>query len=233
LTGNKLRLTNYSALDAFLPSNGPAALLPRGTTTNPRNYQNQLAGEVVALTVNIAADASDPAFASSTQLLRNLLVATGPFAGLTVQQVLDEANRWLGGCGSTFSPSQLLAAVSAINANYEGGTVDLGYLICPAAVRMENSAAVDQYVASPAVVYPNPTSGNCTIDFELAHSSSVEVVVMSATGQLVWQQTINYDSAGLQSLHLPLAELSVAPGLYLIRLHHDGVVEEKRVVVND
>jgi hypothetical protein len=229
--GNKLRLTNYSAVDAFLPSSGPAALLPRGTTTNPRSFQNQLAGEVVALTLNVQADATDAAFAPSSLLLRNLLVAAGPFAGYSVQQVLDEANRWLGGCGSVFTPAQLLAAVSAINANYQNGTVDLGYLICPVSVRIENTAMQAPADPAGAVVYPNPTSGNCTLDFMVTEPGTVDVAMMNTTGQLVWRQTSYIETAGKQSMNIAMRENGLAPGLYLLRISYGGRVEEKRIVV--
>lgn len=62
----------------------------------------------------------------------NLVVTSGDFAGMTVQEVLDLANQVIGGCNTTYTPSQLNNIVDAINKSYDNGIDNgSGILTCP------------------------------------------------------------------------------------------------------
>lgn len=78
-----------------------------------------LFGEVVALSLNVGFDAV-PGFTASEPLtpLGELVLASGPCAGMTVVHVLDEANLVLGGCPSALTPVDAAACVTAINASF-------------------------------------------------------------------------------------------------------------------
>lgn len=129
--GNTLTLTSAQAITNFLPSGSTPSALPIGTLTNPGgSYSNVLAGQAVTLTLNIGFDNANPLFSVNTNSLGSLVLTSGLFSGWTVNQVLAEANKVLGGCGSSYSPSDLNAALTSINENYDNGTVDKGFLTC-------------------------------------------------------------------------------------------------------
>ena len=126
-----LKLTTAKAVEGFLPSGSTPSVLPAGTLTNPAGtYSNVLAGQVVALTLNIGFDNYDPAFGSSTINLKNLFISTGTFSGKSVQFLLDEANKALGGCSTTYSLSDINSAVTSINENYDNGISTGNLLSC-------------------------------------------------------------------------------------------------------
>lgn len=143
-----LRFTAAAAVQQFLPQTAAPAPLARSDEDPPAgSAYSALAGEVVALKLNLYYDDYER---SRTPLrtgleLRHLVVASGPFQGLDVTRLLTTAERVLGddpartvtynlfaGAPKTFAftVAQLHAAVAQVNDNFEGGTVDRGYLAC-------------------------------------------------------------------------------------------------------
>jgi hypothetical protein len=102
--------------------------------TNPTSSgAGVFAGQVLALQLNVAL--SGPVFAGG---LGNLHIASGNLVGLTVSQVLDLANRALGGCLTAADIALLTSrgittisglndVVDAINENFDGG--NNGFLV--------------------------------------------------------------------------------------------------------
>lgn len=126
--------TVAQAVLLFLPQSGnPGPLMM--SMTNPVTMNNTLAGDTLALALNVTFDAKDSAFSTSSTRLGSLVVAdpSSLLYGLSVQQVLDTANAFLSGQPSAMSVSaaDLDTAVSRINANFDGGTVDQGFLGMP------------------------------------------------------------------------------------------------------
>lgn len=130
--GNTLTLTSAQAVTDFLPSGSTPSLLPVGNTVNPGgSYSNVLAGQLVTAVLNVGFDANDPNFSSNTTKTGDLVIVSGTFAGLTINQLIAEANKTIGGCSSKYTPSQLNTALSSFNENYDNGTKDNGYTTCP------------------------------------------------------------------------------------------------------
>ena len=129
-TNHTIDLSSAQDVEDFLPSGSTPSALTQSYTNPGTTYNNVLAGQVVALSLNIGFDDYDANFGASSTLLKDLTVVSGTFAGQTVQNVLDEANSFLGGCGSTYTASQLNAAVTAINENFVGGNSTGNYLGC-------------------------------------------------------------------------------------------------------
>ncbi|MBI2300851.1 MAG: hypothetical protein HYU66_18230 [Armatimonadetes bacterium] len=131
-----LRLTSSAAVEAYLPDGGTAEILTQNYT-DPTLGENEhisvLAGQAVALTLNVGFDLTDPSFSANATNLKDLVVAdsASPFYGWTVQQVLSEANLVLGGCGGTHTPAEVNEAASAINENFDDGVTDVGFLRLP------------------------------------------------------------------------------------------------------
>ncbi len=124
-----LDLTSSLAVQNFLPSGGTPLPLPV-SMINPVGYGNTLAGQIVALGLSIGFDNYDEDFSEATGSLANLIVADGMFAGWTVGEIYEEANRFIGVCGSNYSANDLNHVVSSINENFVDGNIDNRYLIC-------------------------------------------------------------------------------------------------------
>ncbi|HYV91213.1 MAG TPA: T9SS type A sorting domain-containing protein [Chitinophagales bacterium] len=134
--GSTLLLTDAQAVTDFLPSTTTPSVLPAGAMVNPgSSYLNVFAGQLETATLNVGFDSYDPDFSSNSLLLGDLIIASGPFAGWTVSQLLTEANNAIGGCSSTYSLSDLNDALDAINNNYDNGTSNNGYLNCPCTIQ--------------------------------------------------------------------------------------------------
>jgi len=131
---NSAQFTTAPAVAAFLPQAGAPASLSR-RYINPPDLMNPFAGEMLALTLNIGFDANDAAFSSGTAPLASLVVADpiSPYFGLTVGDVLTSANLLLSGRMQdvTVSLADTFDTVNRINANFENGTADLGFLSLP------------------------------------------------------------------------------------------------------
>lgn len=127
--GYTLKLTSANAVMNFLPQGGTASALST-SYIDPLTVNNVFAGQVVALSISVSFDQNISAFGASNNSLSGLVITTGDFAGWTVMQLLNEANRKLGGCSSVYSFSQLNAAVTSVNENFDNGTTVGDFLTC-------------------------------------------------------------------------------------------------------
>jgi hypothetical protein len=127
---NTITLTSAQAVTDYLPAGGTPAVL-KTSYTNPTGLKNNLASQLVALTLSVQFDKYDPKFSSSSVLLGNLLIGSGPFKGMKVSALLTEANKVLGGCPSSYTPAQISDALSSINENFVDGTTNGTFLVCP------------------------------------------------------------------------------------------------------
>ncbi|MEW5841947.1 MAG: choice-of-anchor A family protein, partial [Bacteroidota bacterium] len=124
-----LTLTSASAVKDYLPDGNTAAAYTQNYT-NPTSKINVLSGQLTALKLNVAFSAAG-VLGSNTTKLGDLVIASGPFYGKTVSQLLAIAEIAIGGGslnGYTFS--QFNDAATAVNENFDNGKVDKGYLTC-------------------------------------------------------------------------------------------------------
>ncbi len=121
-------LTLESAMDVqnFLPSGGtPAALsMDYVNPSGKKDLKNSFAGHIVALTLSVNFDLNDPNFSFGTGLLGDLVFSdmTG-FEGMTVAEVLAEANKVLAGLSSGYSIKDLHGIISDVNESFVDGYV--------------------------------------------------------------------------------------------------------------
>ncbi|MEM0998735.1 MAG: hypothetical protein AAGN35_16875 [Bacteroidota bacterium] len=108
------------------PYNSNACVANNGT-----GISSTLAGRIVAAMLTTTFDDFDPNFSASVYPFGDMVVASGPFQGLTVIEVIREANRVLGGCASQYTAQQLSMALEQINGSFIGGTQQNNFLICP------------------------------------------------------------------------------------------------------
>ena len=126
--------TTARAIDQFLPQSGAALALDQDHV-NPTNLNNTLAGETLALALNVGFDDFDPDFSAGVTSLGDLVVAdpSSLCFGVRVRDVLAMANQMLAGLGDTLgmSPDELMDVVHRINLNFEDAVADQGYLGLP------------------------------------------------------------------------------------------------------
>ncbi len=125
----KITFTSATAIKKYLPDGGPASILTQNYL-NPTNTISVLAGQITALKLNVYFSAAGYMGTNPTPL-GNLVIVEGPFAGYSVNQFLSFAEQALGGGNLTgFTLSQINDAATAINENFDNGTIDKGYLTC-------------------------------------------------------------------------------------------------------
>jgi hypothetical protein len=128
--GFYVELTTAQAVTNLLPTGGKAAALT-SSSVDPASIKNVLVGQLVALKLSVAFDAYDANFGQSSVPLGNMIIGSGTFKGGTVSQFLEVAEQVLGGCNTNFTPQQVNEAASAINENFDNGTTNKGFLVCP------------------------------------------------------------------------------------------------------
>ena len=136
--GNQQPFNSVEDVEIFLESglaNGTPAVLPLSGT---------LGAQVLTLLINVKADEADADFGAAASLLSSLKVeideddilahpewaALTGWNGKTVSEILAIAQDVLGGCSESVTPSEANAIVTAINENFDNGTVDNGLLTC-------------------------------------------------------------------------------------------------------
>lgn len=128
---NTLTLTSSQAVQDFLPAGGPSTILPLGSLIDPNgNYSNTFASQLIGITLSLGFDAYDPDFGASDYALADVAFLSGPFAGLSLQQVVTIANEVIGGCSTEFGISDLNEALTQANENYVDGTQNHGNFGC-------------------------------------------------------------------------------------------------------
>ena len=122
----KLTFTSASAIANFLPQYGTAGKLTANATNPTTSAAGVLAGQVLALQLNV--DFSNKGILPAG--FANLKIASGPGAGLTVAQALSTAEAILGGSSlpSGFSYADVVEILDAINKSFDNGTVNTGYV---------------------------------------------------------------------------------------------------------
>ncbi|MBC7774919.1 MAG: T9SS type A sorting domain-containing protein, partial [Phycisphaerae bacterium] len=77
-------------------------------------------------------------------------------------------------------------------------------------------------------VYPNPTAGDATVDFELAKNQSVALHVFDLTGRMVMSQYLE----GFEGTNQVRLEMAAMPnGVYVVEIQGENVRQQKRLVV--
>lgn len=220
--GKTLKLTTPVAVTDFLPSGSTAKTLSTSLVNPGDNYKNVLAGQVVALAISIGFDNYDAAFGSSGTPLAGQIINSGPFAGWTVLQAFDEANKRLGGCVSAYTLSDLNDVISAINENYVDGTVNLGFLSCPGNARLTSPAT------GKFNIYPNPAKGSATVMVEPSENYHAQINIYNIAGSLVKTMKVN---AGDGVIQLDLSDLQT--GVYNLTYNNgNNAVSSKLVIMN-
>ncbi len=232
----KVVLTSATAVKNFLPLRGTPAMLPAGVLTNPTTLNNRLAGELIALKISVRFDEQDPHFSTSTTLLKDMVVASGTFAGWTVQNLITAADARLGGdTYYTQSFQQLQDAIAAVNLGYRRGNMDSGFLTCPTGVQnmliAVGNASTPLASELKVAVFPNPVQELATFEISGARADQQATVeVFTATGVLL-QTLFNGKLHEGMDRQVQWDPGPVAPGIYLYRVISGSKVIPGRIMV--
>ena len=109
------------AVETFLPASGTAAAFSQNYSDPASTSAGVLAGQTLALTLSVGFDAYDPDFGLNLAPLGEVAVLGGACDGMTVSEVLEEANKVLAGLPSSFSASDINSCIDAINNQYDDG----------------------------------------------------------------------------------------------------------------
>jgi hypothetical protein len=135
-----IKLTSAQAVTNLLPTGGKAAALT-SSAVDPASLKNVLVGQLVALKLSVTFDAWDANFGESPVALGDMIIGSGTFKDYTVSQFLAVAEQVLGGCSSEFTPQQVNDAAASINENFDNGSTNKGFLVCPEDDGTENPPA--------------------------------------------------------------------------------------------
>ncbi len=236
-----LKLTSSSAVQNFLPSGTTARALNPGTLINPgRSYRNVLAGQVVALTLSVRFDETDPNFSVSSTALGDLVVTSGTFMGMSVYQILAEANNILGGLASTYSASEINGIVDAINNNYDNGTVNNGLLACPCddgsrfseiANNNSNEPKDDVVAVEPSVkLFPNPSKGEVNLTFDTQNATNISVQLYNLSGKLQKDLSKMVKVKG-DKAEVNFTDYKLLDGMYLLIIRTDKFEKSMKLMI--
>jgi len=115
--------TSSISIENFLPAKGTPAPFS-GTHEDPLETEaGILAGQAVALTLNIGFDDNDSDFSVNQGKLKDFYAndSGSPCEDMTVSEVLTEANNILAGQSSVFSPSAINECLTEINEKFVDG----------------------------------------------------------------------------------------------------------------
>lgn len=173
LTGNTLTLTTSTAVKHFLPSGSTSGQLPNDLINPGGGYNNVLAGQLTAAVINITVDGCDPDFSAATGWSGDVTYVGGSFAGWSVAEVVDAANQFIGGCGSSYSATQFNEALTQFNENYNGGITDNGNFAC--GNKDDKKSMI--LTGGDLGLYPNPANEEITVSVDLANAGSGSLIV--------------------------------------------------------
>ena len=175
---------------------------------NPTSSRGVLSGQLVALTLSAGFDAYDPNFSQSNTSLGSLTINSGTFAGMTVSNFLQIANDVIGGCSTAYSLSQLNAAATAINENFDNGTVDRHYLNCSGQNSSNNTVTCTKRFTVQA---PAPVVFNCGNNVTVA-ACSTQSQVNSAWNAFLASTTASGGCGGTLTNNAPANPPSICGG---------------------
>lgn len=229
-----LTLTSSAAVQNYLPCGGPSAVLTQNYVDPTSCTGGVVVSQLIAATLSTQFDLTDPNFGGSSTNLIDLVIASGPMAGLTVGDVLTEANNAIGGCGSTYSLNQINQTLTSINENFVDGTSAGNDLECPDPCGTANAPIAAPKQIGGAVAWPNPTESTVNVEFTVINAGETQAAIFNTTsGQTVESMDLGYLQAGRHFFTWDGADYNgnmLSKGLYLIRIKVKDQVETVKVI---
>lgn len=248
--GRSVVFTTSAQVEEFLPSGGPNRTLQQlGIGVGSTNYtsaigsqiRSNINGQLLALSLSVGFDEKDPNFGAAGVKLADMIIGSGPHAGMTVGAFLAMANNVIGGTASG-NLNDIQSTADAINNNYVDGTVDNGYLTCPpgtASARIGRTGEPVTVIGSEVErvqpvqsenlginVYPNPSRGILNVNTAQLPAGS-EIQVISSRGNIVARRA----AGGAQTVSFDVRQFGT--GVYMIKVINGGKVQTGKVLVQE
>lgn len=190
---------------------------------NTDNYAGTATGVSETGTVNISADAYG-----------TLILPSGSYSTLRVKTV-ESYTQVVGTASITthvtlyswYSATSRFPLLQYVIATASGAFTDYEkqIIVNSTVVGIDEPGKNDNFLS----VYPNPSHGNCTLNYDLQQSAAVSITVMDMTGQKVISISKGTQSAGSQTESIDLSGL--AKGIYMVQLNYGDRIACKRVSV--
>jgi uncharacterized repeat protein (TIGR01451 family) len=244
---NRLNLTNWQAVVDFLPSGSTPRGLPLGLLINPgQTYQNVLAGQLTAATLNVKFDSAFSNFSPNNILLKDLIIASGTFQGWSVSRLLEEANKAIGGCGSSYSFSAFNLALDMINMNYNYNEYmnsplnNKCYLSCPINSNHTLMARGGDYSNIETIVsesfgqlqvFPNPVKDELNIRYTAEKDGKVKIRILSGMGTII-KEIVDMRLTSGQVTESKIFVDMLTPGIFWIRVtdENEKLLELRKLI---
>ena len=246
-SSRKLVLTTSTAVRAFLPSAEDGEVLPSGTLTNPgTNYDNELAGELVASKLNVGFDKYDASFATPSRKLENMYCNTGSssFKGKTIAELIVIADNILGGTTSSNSDTrdELNSILNKFNEYYSSNNSYVGkdYFVCEMPEEDNDDdddedddhgdRAIISATSTDFNIYPNPTVNNFTVNFTSEASTVGSLKMFNIAGQLISEEMINV-TEGANYYEVDLTTKSIHANMIMVEVRFNDVIKHTLLMV--
>jgi subtilisin-like proprotein convertase family protein len=166
-----------------------------------------------------------------TNVALNDIIATFDDAGIPIACANNPA------VSGTVQPTQVLSAFNGQNslgtwtlrvldsANQDGGSI-VGWSLNPCGIQVPLS--VDQNSLANFAVYPNPTQGNFTVQFNSDSSQPVQVDLYDLRGRSVYHS--NFENTGFFSQNIQLTALQI--GMYVLKVKDGNKQVMRKLVIN-
>ena len=198
---NQLKLTSSTAVYNCLSSKGTPKTFSNDIT-NPSESQlnNEFACQLIAATLNVQFDVNDNNFSASNRNIQDMYCNFSPFYNYQVSDLLDEANKVIGGESTTHTCNELNEALKKINRNYKHDKDDDGYLVCTyhSANRMvshnsnsQNQDIVAETLTSPLQVYPNPFNESLMVKYHANNNGTITIMLNDILGRVIYKHEFN------------------------------------------
>ncbi|MBK8848073.1 MAG: T9SS type A sorting domain-containing protein [Bacteroidetes bacterium] len=188
---------------------------------------NGLAAQTTTLALNIFFDLMNPNFAPSTVNFKDMVVDTGPVAGLTVWQLYQEGINALTGCGSVYSNNILRTYIAYVNSSWNLGTKVNTAVTCPpnTCSKSVTWAANDTELMFNA--YPNPTNDVLNISYVGLSEGEYSIMLYDMAGRLVYTDR-QQSNEGTNTFTYSIEAFSA--GMYNVKVNVDGIIRNVKIV---
>tara|TARA_B100000795_G_scaffold269676_1_gene259897 strand:+ start:1632 stop:3833 length:2202 start_codon:yes stop_codon:yes gene_type:complete len=99
-------------------------------------------------------------------------------------------------------------------------------------VSNSNEVSLSEIIFGDLVIYPNPSQGDVTIEFELYKKATIKIALSNVYGATLASEVLNLD-ATKNSVQLNSLYHNLKAGIYFIQLEQNGTTITKKVVISD
>ena len=99
-------------------------------------------------------------------------------------------------------------------------------------VSNSNEVSLSETIFGDLAIYPNPSQGDVTIEFELYKKATVKIALSNVYGATLATEVLNLD-ATKNSVQLNSLYPNLKAGIYFIQLEQNGTTITKKVVITD